>query len=104
MPRPNIWGVLIILLAILLLFGWKRLPDLARSIGQSLRIFKSEVEQMTDKDGSKGSKPSAASQDTIRSRADEPDTEESNPVQRPEERPGTAPDQDPARADEHRRP
>lgn len=70
MPRPNIWGLLIVLFAILLLFGWKRLPDLARSVGQSMRIFKSEVEEMTDK-GGQDSKPSAASHDTVRGQTDE---------------------------------
>jgi sec-independent protein translocase protein TatA len=32
----------------LLLFGAPKLPGMARSIGQSLRIFKSEVKQMKD--------------------------------------------------------
>ena len=32
--------ILVILLIILLLFGAKRLPDLARSLGKSLREFK----------------------------------------------------------------
>jgi sec-independent protein translocase protein TatA len=35
--------LLIILLVVVVLFGSKRLPDAARSIGRSLRIFKSEV-------------------------------------------------------------
>ncbi|MBI4055371.1 MAG: twin-arginine translocase TatA/TatE family subunit [Elusimicrobia bacterium] len=39
---PNIgWSELLIILAIvLLLFGANRLPDLARSLGKSLKIFK----------------------------------------------------------------
>ena len=35
----------LILLALLLLFGYKKLPDASRSLGRSLRIFKSEVEE-----------------------------------------------------------
>ncbi|MFC0581011.1 Sec-independent protein translocase subunit TatA [Micrococcoides hystricis] len=37
---------IIILVIILLLFGAPKLPALARSLGQSMRIFKSEVKQM----------------------------------------------------------
>ena len=36
----------IIALAVVLLFGWKRMPDMARSLGRSARIFKSEMDQM----------------------------------------------------------
>ncbi len=35
---------LILILLVLLLFGAKRLPDLARGVGRSLRIFKSETD------------------------------------------------------------
>ncbi len=37
-------GFLLLILLVLLLFGAKRLPDLARGVGRSLRIFKSETE------------------------------------------------------------
>lgn len=46
--------ILVILLIILLLFGAKRLPDLARSLGKSLREFKKgreEGETDEQKDG-----------------------------------------------------
>ena len=33
----------LIVLAVRLLFGYKKLPDASRSLGRSLRIFKSEV-------------------------------------------------------------
>jgi sec-independent protein translocase protein TatA len=41
----NIRGgeILILLLIVLLLFGARRLPDLAKGLGQSLRVFKKEV-------------------------------------------------------------
>ncbi len=55
------WQLVIIILAIVILIGWKRLPDAARSLGRSMRIFKSEVEQMSNKDD----QPSAASKDTV---------------------------------------
>ncbi|MEV0032317.1 Sec-independent protein translocase subunit TatA [Nocardia sp. NPDC050793] len=38
--------LLIIALLFVVLFGAKRLPDAARGLGRSLRIFKSEVSQM----------------------------------------------------------
>ncbi len=44
------WHLLIILAIILLIFGAPKLPALAKSIGQSMRIFKGEVDEMK-KDG-----------------------------------------------------
>jgi sec-independent protein translocase protein TatA len=40
-PQGVEW--LIILAIVLVLFGAARLPDLARSVGKSMRIFRSEV-------------------------------------------------------------
>ena len=46
------WPHLLVILAIvLLLFGAPKLPGLARSIGQSMRIFRSEVKTMKDENG-----------------------------------------------------
>ena len=33
----------LIVLAVMLLFGYKKLPDASRSLGRSLRIFKGEM-------------------------------------------------------------
>lgn len=38
--------IALIVLAILLLFGYKKLPDASRAFGRSLRIFKSEVRDL----------------------------------------------------------
>lgn len=46
------WHIIVLLVVVLLLFGARRLPDLARSVGQSLKIFKSEVKDLTDDDRS----------------------------------------------------
>jgi sec-independent protein translocase protein TatA len=46
--RPSHWVVIAILA--LVLFGYKKLPDAARSVGRSLRIFKSEMKGMSADD------------------------------------------------------
>lgn len=40
-PELIILGIIVIAL-----FGWKKLPDMARSLGRSARVFKSEVDEM----------------------------------------------------------
>jgi len=49
--------ILLLLLVLVILFGAKRLPDSARSLGKSMRIFKSEMKEMKDEntDPDKGS-------------------------------------------------
>ena len=37
-------------LIVVILFGSRRLPDVARGLGQSMRIFKAEVKQMQNED------------------------------------------------------
>jgi len=51
---PNLRGSewLIIILLIVLLFGAKRLPDAARGVGRSLRIFKAETKGLVEDSGS----------------------------------------------------
>lgn len=48
MPNLKGWEWLIIVALILLLFGAKRLPDAARGLGRSLRIFKAETKGLAD--------------------------------------------------------
>ncbi|GAA4230789.1 sec-independent protein translocase protein TatA [Streptosporangium album] len=40
--------LLIILAVFILLFGAKKLPDTARSLGRSLRVFKAEISRPDD--------------------------------------------------------
>ncbi|MBN9158630.1 MULTISPECIES: Sec-independent protein translocase subunit TatA [unclassified Microbacterium] len=46
----NGWHLVIILAVILLLFGAAKLPALAKSMGQSARVFKGEMKAMKDED------------------------------------------------------
>ena len=73
MPWGNIggWHFLIILLVILLLFGAPKLPQLAKSLGQSAKILKKEVSDLTD-DKDAGQQVNNAAQDG---------TVQNNPVQ-----------------------
>lgn len=43
--------LLVLVLIILLLFGAKRLPDVARGLGRSLRIFKAETKDLQAGEG-----------------------------------------------------
>jgi sec-independent protein translocase protein TatA len=42
--------ILILVLIVLILFGAKRLPDVASSVGKSLKIFKKEVTELREGD------------------------------------------------------
>ncbi|MEV5609909.1 Sec-independent protein translocase subunit TatA [Streptomyces sp. NPDC052225] len=50
--------LIILLVVILLLFGAKKLPDMARSLGKSARILKSEAKAMKSEGGNKDAAPS----------------------------------------------
>lgn len=49
------WHWIIVIAVFVLLFGAKKLPDAARSLGKSMRIFKSEIKEMQ----AEGSAPQA---------------------------------------------
>jgi sec-independent protein translocase protein TatA len=46
--RP--WHIAILVVVMILLFGAKRLPDAARSLGRSMRILKAETRGLADDD------------------------------------------------------
>jgi len=48
------WHLLVILVVILLLFGAAKLPALAKSMGQSARVFKGEMKAMKEEDAAPG--------------------------------------------------
>jgi sec-independent protein translocase protein TatA len=51
------WEILVILVLVMVLFGAKRLPDAARGLGRSLRIFKAEIKEMHDDDETPAATP-----------------------------------------------
>jgi sec-independent protein translocase protein TatA len=44
------WHIIVFVIVLVLLFGAKRLPDAARSLGRSLRIIKAETKGLVDDD------------------------------------------------------
>jgi len=71
MPSLKPIEIILILAVILLLFGAKRLPDAARGLGRSLRIFKSEIKAAQDDDGESPPKTIQANSDEVTERTTE---------------------------------
>lgn len=59
MPNLGTTEILLILAVVILLFGAKKLPELARGSGKALRIFKSEVKALHDDDDDDQPKPAS---------------------------------------------
>lgn len=81
MPNLGPMEILLIVLVILLLFGFKKLPDAARSIGKSARVFKAEVSEMKEEDKAReaaknGDAPSSSESQSART--DEADSSTEN--------------------------
>jgi sec-independent protein translocase protein TatA len=53
------WHLIVLVVVIAVLFGSRRLPDAARGLGRSMRIFKSEMQQMKDDAPPAGKRPAS---------------------------------------------
>lgn len=61
--KPSFVQIAIVILIIVIIFGAPKLPQLARSLGQSMKIFKSEVKDLRDDDDAdKTTEPGALNQ------------------------------------------
>jgi sec-independent protein translocase protein TatA len=54
------WKILIVAVVLIVLFGSKKLPDAARSLGKSMRILKTEVQDLHGNDETAVTPPAAA--------------------------------------------
>ena len=92
--RP--WHWIVVLLVVLLIFGGNKLPELAGSVGKSMKVFKKEVKELQDDDASSAQQPRSSS------RSREPTTRSRpSPVRPPLRR--TAPSSSDRRAAHHER-
>ncbi|GAU66208.1 twin-arginine protein translocase subunit TatA [Streptomyces sp. NBRC 110611] len=73
--------IILILVVIVLLFGAKKLPDMARSLGKSARILKSEAKAMKKDGGEKdgGAEGTAASETSAEAAPQAPRTIQAAP-------------------------
>lgn len=67
------WHLLIVLAVILLLFGAAKLPALAKSMGQSARVFKGEMKAMKEEDASRA-EAAPAEPTTVKDSGTDPET------------------------------
>ncbi len=56
--RP--WHIIVLVIVVFVLFGYKKLPDATRSLGRSLRILKTEVKSLHDDEPEAAPEPPAA--------------------------------------------
>src|SRR4051794_30907581 len=94
---PWHWAVVAIV-AFVLFFGWKQLPDMARSVGRSLRIFKTEMKGMNQDDTERAAAEKEAPRALPAAEVVRKDTAATDPA-RPRPRPAPA---RPAEASERR--
>jgi sec-independent protein translocase protein TatA len=70
------WHWAILAVVVILLFGAKKLPDAARSLGKSMRIFKSELREMQTETKSEAPSIETPPQPVQSQRVDPPATTE----------------------------
>lgn len=75
--------ILLILLVILLLFGAKKLPDLARGVGRSLRIFRAETRELREDEDAAGRDDGATDRDQPRTEARQIEPTQTEPAHDP---------------------
>jgi sec-independent protein translocase protein TatA len=56
------WHIILLVIAFVVLFGYRRLPGAAQSLGQSMHIFKKSVQGLTTDDQDSAANPPAATQ------------------------------------------
>lgn len=57
--RLQAWHVIVLIVVILIVFGSAKLPQMAESVGKSLKIFKREMKELRDDENPDDQKPSA---------------------------------------------
>ena len=83
--------LIIIAVVIILLFGAKKMPDMARSLGRSMRIIKAETKGMRQDEQDGTAQPTTATSATVTPTPAPVPTPTPAPAQLPEAKPVVAP-------------
>ncbi|MEV0274887.1 Sec-independent protein translocase subunit TatA [Streptomyces sp. NPDC050610] len=73
------WHLIVLVVVALLVFGSKKLPDIARGLGKSARILKSEARAMRSEDSPKTSPAEPAAAPTVTPGPPAADTAQGHP-------------------------
>jgi len=60
------WHIIVLVVVLFLLFGGKKLPEMARGLAQSLKVFKSEMKSPDDGTDAKPEEKPSGSDDAPR--------------------------------------
>lgn len=93
MPNLGPTELIIIAVVLILLFGAKKLPDAARSLGRSMRIFKSEVKEMRNDDEQPEAPQQQAIQQAPQAQPQQPFVQQPFVQQPPQQSPQAQPQQ-----------
>ena len=52
--RFQVWHMIGLRVLVLIVFGSSKLPDIAKSVGQSMKVFKKEIKELRDDDSKEG--------------------------------------------------
>lgn len=97
----NPWAIVLLIVLVILLFGANKLPGLARNMGKSMRIFKSEVEELRgDEKGSDEDEDDDRPARSSRQRDDRADDRRARDDREYDPRDGADRDREPVRARE----
>lgn len=97
----NPWAIVLLIVLVILLFGANKLPGLARNMGKSMRIFKSEVEELRgDEKGSEEDEDDDRPARSSRQRDDRADDRRARDDREYDPRDGADRDREPVRARE----
>lgn len=74
------WHWVVLAIIVIALFGYKKLPDASRSLGRSLRIFKTEIKGMSEDDKARDAAHDAAPATPAIEKTAQPDVPPAAPV------------------------